>query len=145
MSSNLLASLFKLVEMNLQYPIFGSWCPKKYPGPHSWGTCRGGDLLEIKKQLTMVSVVPGVLVKQHSKSTLHDNTISVFMKWYGGHHPPKSANSNTLKYFKIFPCIYYTCNRYKASNWKALPPFTVQSLTTNFNLLTADLILLSNA
>ena len=48
-----------------------------------------------------------------------------------------------MKNLKIFPCIYITCNRYKVSNGKALPPFTAESLTTNFNLLTADFLLLT--
>jgi hypothetical protein len=48
-----------------------------------------------------------------------------------------------MKNLKIFPFIYTTCNRYKVSNGKALPPFTAESLTTNFNLLTVDFLLLT--
>jgi len=50
-----------------------------------------------------------------------------------------------MKNLKIFPCIHITFNRYKVWNRKALPPFTAESLTTNFNLLTADFLLLTGA
>jgi hypothetical protein len=50
-----------------------------------------------------------------------------------------------MKNLKIFPCIHVTFNHYKVWNGKALPSFTAESLTTNFNLLTADLLLLTGA
>ena len=46
---------------------------------------------------------------------------------------------------KLFQFIQITCNRHKLSNGKALPPFTAELLPTNFNLLTAAVLLLLTA